>query len=88
MTLSFPNQSRSYDSRQHCVRFWAYDHTLEIPFFIEANALCHIDPKTAEDGPGLLSTFDLHRTKILKAAQSVYVRHGRDAYRLAASDMK
>ena len=42
--LSFPNQSRSYDARQNCVRFWAYDQALEIPFFVNADALCGIDP--------------------------------------------
>jgi len=44
MPLSFPNESRSYDARQRCVRFWAYDESLEIPFFVEADALCRIDP--------------------------------------------
>jgi hypothetical protein len=44
MALSFPNPSRSYDRTRHCVRFWAYDVALEAPFFVEAQALCHIDP--------------------------------------------
>ncbi len=88
MALSFPNQSRSYDSRQHCVRFWAYDHALEISFFVEADALCRMDPSAARDERGLLAAFDLHRGRILKAAESVYVRHGKGSYTLAAADMK
>lgn len=88
MTLSFPNQSRSYDARAHCVRFWAYDESLEIPFFVEADALCHIDPKATRDEPGMLGAFDLHRGQILKAADRVYSRRRRGSYTLAASDVK
>jgi hypothetical protein len=86
--LSFPNQSRSYDARQHWVRFWAYDQALEIPFFVEADALCHIDPKATNDEPGLLSVFDVHRGRICKAADRVYSRRRRGSYTLAASDIK
>ena len=86
--LSFPNQSRSYDARQHWVRFWAYDQALEIPFFVEADALCHIDPKATKDEPGLLNAFDLHRSRIFKAADRVYSRRRRGLYTLVASDMK
>ena len=88
MPLSFPNQSRSYDARQRCVRFWAYDESLEIPFFVEADALCRIDPKTTMDEPGLLSAFDRHRSQIFKAADRIYSRRRRGSYTLAASDMK
>jgi Protein of unknown function (DUF1488) len=88
MPLNFPNQSRSYDARQRCVRFWAYDEALEIPFFVEADALCHIDPKATKDELGLLNAFDLYRGRICKAADRVYSRHRRGSYTLAASDMK
>ncbi|HJS62926.1 MAG TPA: DUF1488 domain-containing protein [Pseudolabrys sp.] len=88
MPLNFPNQSRSYDARQRCVRFWAYDEALEIPFFVEADALCHIDPKATKDEAGLLSVFDVHRGRICKAADRVYSRRRRGSYTLAVSDMK
>jgi hypothetical protein len=88
MALSFPNESRSYDARQRCVRFWAYDESLEIPFFVEADALCHMDPKVTQDEPGLLNAFDRHRGQIFKAADRVYSRRRRGSYTLAASDMK
>ena len=87
MTLSFPNESRSYDSRRHCVRFWAYDAALEIPFFVEADALCHIDPKTTRDEDGMLGAFDLHRGRIFKAADRVYARNRRGSYTLAVADI-
>jgi Protein of unknown function (DUF1488) len=70
------------------VRFWAYDEALEIPFFVEASALCHVDPNATRDEPGLLNAFDLHRSRILRAADRVYSRNRRGSYTLAASDMK
>jgi hypothetical protein len=88
MPLSFPNQSRSYDARQRCVRFWAYDESLEIPFFVEADALCRIDPKATMDEPGLLDAFDRHRGRIFKAADRIYSRRRRGSYTLVASDMR
>jgi hypothetical protein len=88
MALSFPNRSRSYDAKQHCVRFWAYDEALEVPFFVEASALCRMDPKATRDEPGLLNAFDLHRGRIFKAANRIYSRNRRGSYTLAAADMK
>jgi hypothetical protein len=87
MALHFPNPSRSYDHTRHCVRFWAYDAALEIPFFVEAEALCHIDPKVARTEAGLLNVFDAHRDRIFTAADRVYSRHSRGSYTLSASDL-
>jgi hypothetical protein len=88
MPLSFPNESRSYDARMRCVRFWAYDEALEIPFFVEVDALRQIDPKATIDEPGLLDAFDRQRTRIFKAANRIYSRRQRGSYTLVASDMK
>jgi len=88
MPLNFPNESRSYDARQRCVRFWAYDESLEIPFFVEADALRRIDPKATLDEPGLLNVFDRYRSRIFKAADRIYSRRSRHSYTLSASDMK
>jgi Protein of unknown function (DUF1488) len=88
MPLSFPNESRSYDARMRCVRFWAYDEALEIPFFVEADALRRIDPNATIDEPGLLGAFDRQRARIFKAANRVYSRRQRGSYTLAPSDMK
>ena len=88
MSLSFPNESRSYDARQRCVRFWAYDESLEIPFFVEADALSRIDPKVTMDEPGLLNALDSHRDRIFEAANRIYSRRRRGSYTLAASDIK
>ena len=88
MPLSFPNESRSYDARQRCVRFWAYDEALEIPFFVEACALRRFEPKATIDEPGLLGAFDRHRSRIFKAADRIYSRRRRGSYTLVATDMK
>jgi hypothetical protein len=88
MGLNFPNLSRSYDARRQCVRFWAYDDALEIPFFVEASALCGMDPKTTNDEAGLLCAFDLYRKRILAAADRVYSRRRQGSYLLVASDMR
>jgi hypothetical protein len=88
MPLSFPNQSRSYDARQRCVRFWAYDESLEIPFFVGADALRRVDPKATLDESGLLDAFDRHRSRIFEAADRIYSRRRRGSYTLAAADMK
>lgn len=88
MNLSFPNPSRSYDHTRHCVRFWAYDEALEIPFFVEVEALCGIDPNVGRSEAGLLTAFDRHRDRIFKAADRVYSRHSRGSYTLSASDLQ
>jgi hypothetical protein len=86
--LTFPNLSRSYDARYQCVRFWAYDNALEIPFYVQASALCRIDPTVTRDEVGLLSAFDLYRDRICQAAGRVYSRRSRGSYTLTASDIK
>ena len=88
MGLSFPNASRSYDATQGWIRFWAYDDALEIPFFVEAAALCQMDPQTGPDETDLLNAFDAHRTRICAAAERVYRRHSQGSYLLVAADMK
>lgn len=87
MALNFPNPTRSYDHAKHCVRFWAYDESLEIPFFVEEAALCSIDPAVIRNEVGFLRSFDLHRDRILKAAARVYSRKSRGSYTLASLDI-
>jgi hypothetical protein len=87
MPLNFPNQSRSYDSRKLCIRFWAHDASLEIPFFVEVDALRRMDPEATADEPGLLKVFDCNRERIFVAASRIYARHRRGSYTLTASDV-
>ena len=39
MALAFPNRSRSYDDVRHRVRFVGHDGMIEVPFFVETDAL-------------------------------------------------
>ncbi len=87
MALNFPNPSRSYDEKNHCVRFWAYDGSFEIPFAVDEDALRNIDPQGTRSEAGFLNAFDLHRDRILKAAARVYSRGSRGSYTLAAPDI-
>ncbi len=86
MALSFPNRSRSYDERGRRVRFWGYDGTFEISFFVEQRAFARISPDAKLDENGFLSAFDRYRDRILQVAAKVYAGPRRDAYTLLASD--
>jgi hypothetical protein len=88
MALSFPNQCRSYDARTHCIRFWAHDASFEVPFFIDADALCHIDPNATENETEMLSVFDLNLDRVRAAAGRAYARDRRGSYSLSVQDMK
>jgi hypothetical protein len=86
MTLTFPNRSRSYDERGRRVRFWGYDGTFEISFFVEQRAFSRIDPGAKLDEAGFLNTFDRYRDRILQVASKAYSSHRREAYTLEAAD--
>ena len=86
MTLSFPNESRSYDARRNVVRFWGYDSALEISFFVEIGALCKLDPLTEDAEAGYLEAFDAVRPQIHESARKVYSRTRKGAYLLSEAD--
>ena len=80
MALSFPNPSRNYDESVHGVRFWGYDQTFEITFFIEDGALMKIDANAKEDEAGSLETFDVNINRIRKLAGKIYSRRQKASY--------
>jgi hypothetical protein len=86
MPLSFPNQSRSYDSTRHAVRFWGHDSAMEASFFVMADVLQRLQPGTLPNANSLLSAFDLNRDLICAAATKVYARGNRGSYNLVCSD--
>ena len=91
MKLSFPNQSRSFDTTRSRVRFWGYDGALEISFFVEADALQKLgllSPEMNGVEAVLLKVFDTARERIHKVADKVYRRdrNGSYDYSLAAAD--
>jgi hypothetical protein len=78
--LNFPNPSRSYDDTGHGVRFWGYDQTFEISFFVEEEALSKVNPGTTADEAGFLHTFDDNRDRICKVAGNIYSRRRKASY--------
>jgi hypothetical protein len=86
MTLSFPNQSRSYDATRRAVRFWGHDSAMEASFFVTEDALKQLDPNARFDEAGLLGTFDANRDLIYAAAAKVYARGRKGSYELIGSD--
>ncbi len=85
MTINFPNQSRSYDPRQHGVRFWGHDDACEVSFLVEGDALSLIDRTAPQTEDGFLVAFDGNRERIIAAARKAYSRRGSGFYILAAS---
>jgi Protein of unknown function (DUF1488) len=86
MSVTFPNQSRSYDLTRNAVRFWGYDSAIEASFFIDANALRQLRPGTGHDEASLLQAFDANRELICSTAAKLYARGSRGSYDLLASD--
>jgi len=88
MSLSFPNPSRSFDASSSRVLFWGYDSTIEVSFFVEADALKRLCPEMSSAEAGFLKAFDAARKRIQEVADEVYVRSGKGsyAYSLAAED--
>jgi Protein of unknown function (DUF1488) len=72
MSLSFPNPSRSYDPDRRRVRFWGHDSAMEVPFFLEENALFILYPKTKNTEDAILAAFDAARERIFAVAAKVY----------------
>jgi hypothetical protein len=88
MRLSFPNPSRSFDVCRSRVCFWGYDSTIEISFFVGADALKRLCPEMSGAETGFLKAFDAARNRIHEVADKVYLRGGKKshAYILAAED--
>lgn len=72
--ICFHNSSRSYDETAHVVRFWGYDQTLEVSFFIEEDALTKMSSNETVNTRGILKTFDLNLGRIREMASILYAR--------------
>ncbi|WP_337271524.1 DUF1488 domain-containing protein [Oryzifoliimicrobium ureilyticus] len=72
MSISFPNEARSFDDRNCCVRFTGYDGMFEIKFYLATEVLaCEKSHRNAGEAD-YLKAFDALRPRILKAATSAY----------------
>lgn len=86
MNIQFPNRSRSYSETHHRIQFWGHDQSLEVSFFLEADALVRIHPDALYDEASALRAFDANRARIEHAAARVYSRHAHASYMLTARD--
>ena len=90
MRLIFPNASRSFDNDKCRVRFWGYDQTIEISFYVECDALKKLCPKMDNAEKGFLASFDKMLSRIHEVANKVYINGGGGkgsyAYVLSADD--
>jgi hypothetical protein len=86
MDLHFSNPSRSYDPTRRAVRFWAYDRSMEVSFFVAEEALRRLQPSIAAEDSGFLEVFDAHRHRIHEVAAKVYARGPKGSYDLQAND--
>ena len=86
MALSFPNESRSYDSTRRAVRFWGHDSAMEASFFVGEEALKRVQPDMRFDEAGLLGAFDANREVICTTAAKVYARGRKGSYDLVTAD--
>lgn len=89
MTLSFPNPSRSFEAPRNRVRFWGYDSSIEITFFVDAGTLEKLCPgaSTVVES-GVLRAFDSALQRIHAAAAKAYGRaqRGTCAFSLMEAD--
>lgn len=82
MTLVFPNESRSYDATRDAVRFWGYETSIEVSFFVTVDALRRRTPNTLELEQDILDAFDGNRSDIRLAAQRAYAGPKKGSYEL------
>ncbi|RYE61931.1 MAG: DUF1488 domain-containing protein [Oxalobacteraceae bacterium] len=74
MGVSFPNQTRSFDGKNRCVRFTGYDGMFEIKFYLAVEVLASERAERNTSEIDYLTSFDALRPRILKAATSEYSR--------------
>lgn len=71
MGISFPNEARSFDERNRCVRFTGYDGMFDIKFYLATEVLAWKSHRNASEAD-YLTAFDSLRSRILEAATSAY----------------
>ena len=77
MKLSFPNPSYSFDESGNRIRFWGYDRSIEVSFFVETAVLTRLCPGLVSSESGFREAFDKARGRIYEVADEVYQRGGK-----------
>jgi hypothetical protein len=86
-TLTFPNLNRQYDAAMDRISFFGNDGTLEIPFFLKAQALFRLYPRTGANEPAMLAAFDAGRARINEVAGKAFARDKRRFYVLGPENL-
>lgn len=86
MSLTFPNPSRSYDSKLKTVRFTGHDGMFQIAFSVELDVLTK--KRVADDQAEALAlaAFDDARSDVMAMATKAYNHHKKSSYTLTSSD--
>ncbi len=87
MTIAFPNPSRSYDATRRAVRFWGYDKSMEVSFFITEAALKALGNEAFVVGEDQLRVFDSNRARIYAAANKIFGPGKKGSYELNLKDL-
>ena len=82
--LGFPNQSRSYQATTDRISFWGHDGASEVAFFLGADALFRLYPRTGRGEAAILAAFDAARERIHEVAGRAYAGSQRRFYVLGA----
>ena len=85
--LSFPNESRNYETGGDRIKFWGNDGIVDVPFFLETNILFRLYPRTGNTEAAILAAFDAGRTRIQQMASKAYSRTRRTFYILGADSL-
>ncbi len=73
VTLTFPNASRSYETRNRRILFWGHDRMREVSFFIDVAAIAKMDPPAKASEDDWLEAFDRLLDRIHDVARRAYV---------------
>lgn len=86
MMLNFPNSSRSFEAARNRVRFWGYDSSIEITFFVDSGTLQKLSAATTVAEDAVLAAFDSAVPAIHAAAAKAYKRAKHGTYAVAITD--
>jgi hypothetical protein len=88
MAITFPNEARSFDDKNRCVRFSGYDGMFEVKFYLATEVLaCEKSHRNTSESD-YLTSFDTLRPRILKAAASAYAKKASSAISLSLENFR
>lgn len=86
MSIRFPNEARSFDDKNRCIRFSGYDGMFEVKFYLANDVLaCDKSHRDASESD-YLTSFDALRPRILKVAASAYSKAQTSTISLSLQD--